>query len=41
MRSIPNSELEIMLIIRELGKPVTRVEIEEYIGSKRKESQDD
>lgn len=41
MISIPNSELEIMLLLREPGRPMTGVEIEGYIGSKRKESQDD
>lgn len=36
MKRLPDSELEIMLIIWELDKPVTRVEIEEQMGGERK-----
>ena len=36
MKRLPDSELEIMLIIWDLNKPVTRFEIEEQLDSERK-----
>lgn len=36
MKRLPDSELEIMMIIWDLNKPVTRVEIEERLGGERK-----
>lgn len=36
MKRLPDSELEIMMIIWELDKPVTRAEIEEQLGRERK-----
>ncbi|MDE7251076.1 MAG: BlaI/MecI/CopY family transcriptional regulator [Lachnospiraceae bacterium] len=36
MKRLPDSELEIMMIIWDLNKPVTRVEIEEKLGGERK-----
>ena len=36
MKRLPDSELEIMMIIWELDKPVTRTEIEEKLASGRK-----
>ena len=36
MKRLPDSELEIMMIIWELDKPVTRTEIEEKLTSGRK-----
>ena len=36
MKRLPDSELEIMMIIWELDKPVTRTEIEEKMVSDRK-----
>lgn len=36
MKRLPDSELEIMMIIWDLNKPVTRVEIEEKLGEERK-----
>ena len=36
MKRLPDSELEIMMIIWELDKPVTRAEIEEKLASGRK-----
>lgn len=36
MKRLPDSELEIMMIIWDLNKPVTRVEIEERLGEERK-----
>lgn len=36
MKRLPDSELEIMMIIWDLNKPVTRVEIEERLGVERK-----
>lgn len=36
MKRLPDSELEIMLIIWELNKPVTRFEIEAQMGEERK-----
>ena len=36
MKRLPDSELEIMMIIWDLNKPVTRVEIEERLGIERK-----
>lgn len=36
MKRLPDSELELMMIIWELGKPVTRFEIEEKLGKDRK-----
>ncbi len=36
MKRLPDSELEIMLIIWELNRPVTRLEIEEMMNGDRK-----
>lgn len=36
MKRLPDSELEIMMIIWDLNKPVTRTEIEERLGEDRK-----
>lgn len=36
MKRLPDSELEIMMIIWDLNKPVTRMEIEEKLGGERK-----
>lgn len=36
MKRLPDSELEIMMIIWDLNKPVTRTEIEERLGEERK-----
>lgn len=36
MKRLPDSELELMMIIWELNKPVTRFEIEEKLGDERK-----
>lgn len=36
MKRLPDSELEIMMIIWDLNKPVTRTEIEEKLGEDRK-----
>ena len=36
MKRLPDSELEIMMIIWDLGKPVTRFEIEEQMEEDRK-----
>ena len=36
MKRLPNSELEIMMIIWELNKPATRFEIEERMDKERK-----
>ncbi len=36
MKRLPDSELELMMIIWELDKPVTRFEIEERMDSERK-----
>ena len=36
MKRLPDSELEIMMIIWELDKPVTRMEIEKYLESDKK-----
>lgn len=36
MKRLPDSELEIMMIIWELDKPVTRLEIEEQMDKERK-----
>lgn len=36
MKRLPDSELEIMMIIWDLNKPVTRVEIEERLSGERK-----
>lgn len=36
MKRLPDSELEIMMIIWDLNKPVTRVEIEGRLGKERK-----
>lgn len=36
MKRLPDSELEIMMIIWELDKPVTRFEIEEQLDKERK-----
>ena len=36
MKRLPDSELELMMIIWELDKPVTRTEIEEKMASDRK-----
>ncbi|MBO5341386.1 MAG: BlaI/MecI/CopY family transcriptional regulator [Lachnospiraceae bacterium] len=36
MKRLPDSELELMMIIWELDKPVTRFEIEEHMDSERK-----
>ncbi len=36
MKRLPNSELEIMMIIWELDRPVTRFEIEERLSEERK-----
>lgn len=36
MKRLPDSELEIMLIIWDLNKPVTRFEIEKQLDEKRK-----
>ena len=36
MKRLPNSELEIMMIIWELNKPATRFEIEERMDKGRK-----
>lgn len=36
MKRLPDSELEIMMIIWELGKPVTRFEIEENLDKERR-----
>ena len=36
MRRLPDSELEIMLIIWDLNKPVTRFEVEEHMDEGRK-----
>ncbi len=36
MKRLPDSELEIMMIIWDLNKPVTRLEIEQQLGKERK-----
>lgn len=36
MKRLPDSELEIMMIIWDFNKPVTRAEIEERLGKERK-----
>ncbi len=36
MKRLPDSELEIMMIIWDLNKPVTRLEIEQQLGKDRK-----
>lgn len=36
MKRLPDSELEIMMIIWDLNKPVTRFEIEQQLGEERK-----
>lgn len=35
MKRLPDSELELMMIIWELNKPVTRTEIEEHLNEER------